>query len=253
MPTIIRCESCGEEYLKDDDMCPKCGSKPSLGASRRKKRTIIRSVHRPKQPIELILGITIDRTSSSKEFSAGIPVTIETILKMIEKQVHRVRVFVQLHGDLECKGEEEVWLTTDGSPDQTIRDLSAIEYGGGGDPEETHLDSIYNLYRCTPWGFDSSRTRGVMLAIMNDETKTFKREKYVTIESFGKELISKGILTYMVCNDTARLRQFARSSQAMTFKISNEPQIGDLEVIAQDIVKSIVASVSGGHTVPLMP
>jgi hypothetical protein len=242
------CASCQTEVnLSAANTCPKCGASPS--APRLKPgSTIVTRVVRPKSQCEIDLATTVDRTGSSEPFEKGIPKTYEMVLSQLASKARVVRSWLASHGDLD-EGQDFVFHTDGGTPEQAISDIKQIPYGGGGLPPENHLDAIESLLTKVPWTADPSRARGAILAFMTADTKP--AISGVTPAELGRRIKAKGLLLYLVCEPKPKLQELADAAEGLLFEISNSPDPTQLQQIATQLAASIVATLNSRVTRPM--
>lgn len=236
--------------------CPTCGAAlgTSIEANRRQgsllvpKMPSIRPAARPKLPVEVTLGIEIDRTGSSAAFQAGIAFSSEVLLETIAAKVKSLTVYVGTHGDEEC-GEAPVLHTAGGTREQAMADIRGITFGGGGDAPETHLDGIRNFLETVPWPMDKSRTRGAFVAFLTDDTKPDRTG--ATATQIGKAIRDKDLLFYAVCQKTKELEALVSAAGGLLMPISNTPDRADLENAAAQVSASLIATIGAGGTLPM--
>jgi hypothetical protein len=194
------------------------------------------------------VGVTVDRTGSSKAFEVGIPMTFEMIVKQLAAKARSVRCWLASHGDLDC-GEPFVVHTDGGSVDQAGEDIKKITYGGGGDPSESHLDAIESLLNKVPWTANPARARGAILAFTTADSKPTRSG--ISARDLGAEIKRRGILLYLVSEPTPTLHDLVQAAQGLEFQISNSPDPVELQKIAAQLAASIVATVASGGTIPM--
>ena len=241
------CPSCQTIIDEAADMCPSCGWRFNT-SSGRPGTVIVQPATRPKIQCEVDLATTIDRTGSSERFQTGIPNTFEMIVSQLCAKAREVRVTLATHGDID-EGQDFIVHTDRGTPQQAIEDCKKIVYGGGGPPEENHLDAIESLLNKVPWTADPSRARSAILAFMTADTKPTKSG--ISAAELGKQIQDKGILLYLVCQPTFNLQELASSAEGLVFQISNNPEPAEMQKIAAQVGASIVATVAAGGTVPM--
>ena len=241
------CPSCKAQVDPDKTHCPSCGWQFQTEDAL-KKPSIVNPAPRPKIQCEVDLAITIDRTGSSNAFITGIPKTVEGILNPISAKARNIKCWLTSHGDLD-EGQEIVIHTDGGPPSQTIKDLQLINFSGGGDPPEHHLDAIEFLWKKIPWTADPTRARGAILALINADTKPAKSG--ITAAELGQALKKSGLLFYLVCEPTPTLKDLVDGAEGMMFEISNDPDIQELQRIASELAASIVVTIGSGGTVPM--
>ncbi len=244
---MLYCPSCQTQVNTSANVCPSCGWRFNVSAGK-SSPTIARPATRPKIQCEVDLAATVDRTGSSERFRAGIPETYEMIVTQVSAKARDVKCWLASHGDLD-EGQDFIIHTDSGNPKRAIEDIKKISYGGGGDPEEHHLDAIETLFNRVPWTADLSQARGAILAFMTADTKPAKSG--ISAAALGKQIKDKGILLYLVCEPTPTLQELASAAEGLVFQISNNPNPTELQKIAAQLAASIVATVAGGGTVPM--
>jgi hypothetical protein len=243
----IYCPSCQKPCDAAVDTCPSCGWRSNRMVGRQGP-SIVRPAVRPKLQCEVDLATTVDRTGSSECFQTGIPKTFEMIVSQVGAKARSVKCWLQSHGDLD-EGQKSIIHTDGGTPDQAIKDIKKISYGGGGDAEEHHLDAVESLLHRVPWTADPSRARGAIIGFTTADTKPARSG--ISAAALGREINEKGILLYLVCEPTATLQELAAAAGGLVFQISNSPDPADMQRIASQLAASIVATVASGATVPM--
>lgn len=226
--------------------CPGCGQQ--LNNALPEANQIIGGLSRPKQPLTIDLAVTLDRTDSSRQFQDGIPKTLELVVRGIEQRVTDFRIFLCSHGDLD-EGQTTILHTDGGSSDQAIEDIKQIQFQGGGDVKEHHLDAIEYLMNTIPWKALPGRSRSAILGIMTADTKPAKSG--LSAAELGQQIYQRGISLYMVCEPTPTLYELARAAKGLIFPISVAPNPAELEIIAAQLTASITQPAGTGNTVPL--
>jgi hypothetical protein len=245
--SIRECPSCKASVVDNADSCKVCGwqFKASVGKSR---VSIVRPAVRPKIPCEVQIAIDVDRTGSSEAFKSGIPNTVDGLVSSVVAKARDVTVWVQTHGDLD-EGQDTVLLVDGGTPEDAKKAVEGVFYGGGGDAPENHLDSIECLANTVPWIADPRKARGAIVALMTADSKPARSGK--TASQIGEEIKKRGILLYLVCEETPTLRELCDAAGGWMFKISNSPDPKELQSIASKVAASITQVAGAGATVPL--
>lgn len=255
-PTTL-CPSCQSIFTGTlPPSCPTCGAALGtlIGANRKQgsllvpKMPSICPAARPKLPVEVTLGIEIDRTGSSAAFQAGIALSSEVLLETIAAKVKSLTVYVGTHGDEEC-GEAPVLHTAGGTREQAMADIRGITFGGGGDAPETHLDGIRNFLETVPWPMDKHRTRGAYVVFLTDDTKPDRTG--ATATQIGKAIRDKDLLFYAVCQKTKELEALVSAAGGLLMPISNTPDRAELKAAAELVSASLIATFSSGGTLPM--
>lgn len=242
------CPSCQAEVKKSAGTCNVCGW--SFDETPQKSAVAVRPAARPKIQAEVEVAIDIDRTGSSQQFAKGIPLTSDLILRQLEGKARKVTCRVQTHGDVD-EGELPILVVEDAGVDQALEEISKITYSGGGDPAEHHLDGIEHLLDTTPWSMDPSKSRAAIVSFLTADSKP--ATSGASPSQIGQKVKDQGVLLYLVCQPTPRLRELVDSADGLMFEISNEPKAEDLQVIAGKLAASIVATVGSGATSPINP
>jgi hypothetical protein len=240
------CPSCQSEVEPlSGNICPRCAwTFDVIGAP---IATLVKPARTPKIQVRVDLVFQIDRTGSSAEFSEGIPMAAELIIKPIQAKARELRCWVATHGDLDYD-EKYVLLTDNGTPEQALDDIRKISYGGGGDAAETHLDGIEQTFHTIPWTFDYS-ARGAIVSFLTADTK--KSRSGVTAAELGRHVREKNLLFYAVCQETPALRELADAAGGLLFPISNAPSSETMQLIASQIAASITNTAASGGTLTM--
>ena len=226
---MSHCPSCQANISRISEPCPHCGWQCNTSLPEN-SLTIVSAAQRPKNQCEVILGTTVDRTGSTKAFSVGVPKTFAGILDRVEPKVLKMTCWAQTHGDRD-EGQCEELITDGSTPEQAQKDVEQVIYGGGGPPEENHLDAIETLVHRVPWPAEPSRARGIVLAFLTADTKPTQSGK--TAREIGKEIRRRDLLLYLVCQPTETLRELADAASGLIFEISNDPDPKTLDLICQ--------------------
>jgi hypothetical protein len=240
------CPSCQIEVEATNNICPKCGWKFSENSPA--GPTAFKPAREAKIQIIAEIAIEIDRTGSSEEFSNGIALASELIITPVVRKVREARFWVASHGDLDYD-EQHILLTDKGIAEQALNDIRSIQYSGGGDPEEHHLDGIERIFKLVPWSTGCADTRGAIVAFLTAETKPAKSG--ITAAELGAQIAKKGLLFYLVCQETPTLRELLQGENSFLFPISNTPSPQDMQKVAAQISASIVNKAAAGGTLVL--
>lgn len=240
----MNCPSCQSDVADAVDNCPTCGWRFTSTAT----LSIARAAVRPKLQMQVDLATTVDRTGSSEQFRIGIPETYTMIVSQVAAKAANVKCWLASHGDLD-EGQDFILHTDAGTPAQAIADISTINYGGGGDPPEHHLDGIETLVNRVPWTADPSRARGAIMAFLTADSKPAKSG--ISAGALGFQIKQRGVLLYLICEETPTLRELAMAADGLIFGITNNPDPGELLRIASQLAASIVATAASGSTVPM--
>lgn len=241
------CPSCKSMVADNVDTCPGCGWQFNVGIGKGGV-SIVPPAVRPKLPCEVQIAITDDRTGSSNQFKVGIPITVEGILTPVVAKAREVKVWFQTHGDLD-EGQDMVLLVDGGSVEDAKKAVKTVVYEGGGDPPEHHLDAVERLLTTVPWIADPRKARGAIVLLATADSKPARSGK--TARQIGEEIKQKGLLLYLVVEETPQLRELCDAAEGWLFPISNTPDPKDLQQIASKVAASITQVAGLGATVPL--
>ncbi|MBI3985811.1 MAG: hypothetical protein HY343_02740 [Lentisphaerae bacterium] len=241
------CPSCKSPVADNVDMCGTCGWQLNVGIGKG-GASIVRPAVRPKMPCVVQIAFTDDRTGSSDQFKIGIPITVEGILTPVVAKAREVKVWFQVHGDLD-EGQDMVLLLDGGSPEDAKKAVQTVDYSGGGDAPEHHLDAVEKLLNTVPWIADPKKARGAIVLLATADSKPARSGK--SARQIGEEIKTRGILLYLVCEETPQLRELSDAAGGWLFKISNTPDPKEMQQIAAKVAASITIQAGAGATVPL--
>jgi hypothetical protein len=235
------CPSCQQNVHTGASRCPNCAF--DLNPSNGVITTIIRHAVRPKIQAEVDLAFTLDVTGSSTAFADGIPKTLQIICDQVQAKAALVKVSVQTHRDFDFDAEPLALRLDRGTIDEARLAVQNLQFFGGGDAPESHLDAIEHLANTVPWKLDP-RARGALIAIVNAESKPLRSGR--SAAELGEDLRKRSILLYLVCEPTPLLDELAQAAGGMLLPISNSPSATDLQKVSSQVSASIVASVASG-------
>jgi len=240
------CPSCQAQVKKNAKQCTVCGWDFDNKLQLQDKITLAATA--PKVQVRLQSKTVLDCTASSNQYAEGIPKTIEMIFSQVEPRVREITCWLQTHGDQD-EGQMPTLITDGGTVSQLIEDVKRVKYEGGGDPPEHHLDAIEHALDTTPWSLDPYSDRGVIIAFLTADSKPATSGH--SAKQIGEKIKEAGILLYLVCEPTPTLNELAEAAEGIVFKITNNPDLQELEKIAAQLSASIVASVGSGATTPV--
>jgi len=235
------CPSCNYKGLDSNvAFCDQCGW--NFEPDNNQQQLILGPVVRPEQTGSVLIGITIDRTDSSKRFQVGSKEILQETFKGLKSNNVTPSIYLFSHGDLD-DNQDTIMHTDNGSPEQSILDFNSIQFGGGGVPKENHLDAIEHLKNNIPW---NPRVRNAIVAILNDESKPLMSGEEV--ENLGLELKKQNIKLFLICEITPLLYKLAKSAEGVMIPISNSPDSNEIQIIVQQLTASFKASFNSGDT-----
>lgn len=248
-----RCPSCHEVLVSPAAACcERCGF--NLAQTTGAHVTISQGprvkAHRARIPVEAGVAQLVDRTGSTGSFRVGVPLAAEQILKEISAKACSVRVSVFSSGDLEC-GETVITHLDGGTIEESLVALRGIHYEGGGDPAETHLDSMAEVLSLIPPAGPTQRNS--LVAFFTDVSKPLRSGR--TVQSLAAEFKAREVFPVLVCTPGCPLlEEFLKASGGLMFPISNNPSPTEFAGIAPEVAKSIVASLpTAQRTIAVTP
>lgn len=199
--------------------------------------------------ISVDIFVLIDRTGSGGAFSRGVTQSCRLILDTVQKNVARLSITVQTHGDEDYQ-EMPCVLVSHQPVSATLRAIGNIHYEGGGDGPETHLSAVEQmLMNLSKTRHRDRRTRQAMLLFANDESKPARSGRTPT--QIGQAIREAGILFYLISQPTQNLLEMKKAAGGMFYEITNYPSPELMLYIATQISKSVVHSVSVGSPFPV--
>lgn len=240
-----QCMQCKAEFDGVDGMaCPHCGHTP---AAEQVVDTMPAPVRLGKRPVELEMGLQIDRTGSSDAFKKGIRDMVAKILGDAQEKVQGIKVSVGTHGDLDCN-EKYMTLLTHGTPAEALAAVGNITYDGGGDAEEHHGDGILTALETFPWSA-SMTSRNVLIAFLTDDSKAITTGK--SFGELGAMFLSRRVKLVLVCQPTAKLEELKNAAKGQMIQISNDPSEAELKGVVAQLCKTLTMIVGSGGTRPM--
>jgi hypothetical protein len=202
---------------------------------------IVAAPKRRKVPVEVDLAFTIDRTGSSAAFAQGITTAVPMIAAAIAERAAKVRCFLQSHGDLDYH-EHPVMLVSEGTIEMVGEEVRRMQYGGGGDAAEHHLDGVKSLFETVPWRGQRLRSRSCLVLFSTADTKPLASG--MSVEALGAMLREAGVLFYAVAEPSPGIEALVKAADGISFPISNDPSADEMRSIAARVAASISASLS---------
>ena len=243
MNSTIQCPSCLKTTDIAHGVCT-CGFQLP-----QESMAIIRPIRRQaKIPVAVRIAIFIDSTGSAAPFADGVKMSIKQILEPISKKAKETKVYLFTGGDLDYN--QECNLICDGvTAEEAIRATQSLTFSGGGDVEETHIDSLETVLKRTPWEVDFRKYRNALVVFTTADSKPARSG--VTPSQLGSSLKQIGISTYLVAEDVPFTQELSHASGALYFPISNNPDPAEMQQIAANISKSILMAATS--STQLMP
>jgi hypothetical protein len=239
------CQICQCE-LDSNQVCPNCG--PKAGQSSATDQFQIKAAKPRRIPTEVIFVGSADITGSTGPYSATVPEVFEKVGRGLADKIATITYDVWSHGDLDC-GQTPVQLCQHVTLDEAVAALKTLVYDGGGDPAESHADQVENLLNVSQWGADPLKSRNVLLMFATDDTKPTRSGK--SMKQLGKEFKDKRVFLFLVCQETANLRELVDSAGGVLVQISTNPDATEIQKVVAQLTASIATTVVHGATIPL--
>jgi hypothetical protein len=208
----------------------------------------VAAIHRPKIPLNVQVAFDTDITASSLTYASGIPATQSQILHALENRFGRLEVWHLVHGDLDY-GQEPAFITQRGTVNEAIADLAKIQFQGGGDLPENHLDGIDHLVRNVPWAMDYRTSRGALISFCTSDTKPSRSG--LSAQALGEAIRQRRLLFYLVAEPFPWGYDLVEAAQGLFLPITNQPEPRLLKAISAALSTSLVGTVAAGKTVPM--
>lgn len=237
------CPSCNVEFDLSG-ICPQCGydlvqnGQPhQAGAA----DPIVTATRRAQGNGTAQVVISIDRTGSSGRFAAGVGQAVSLLLRHAQSQASDVKCWVRSVGDLDF-GEDTILLTDGGSAEDAEKAAHGINFRGGGDPKETHLDGIAAAIDQTPWTVATSNQVSVLVVFATSDTKPSRDRR--TAKDLGRLLRERDIATFLIAEPFPWAWELAKAARGELFPISNSPDPALMARIGTSIGRTVAKTLS---------
>lgn len=246
-PEAIRCPSCNELIASRILACDKCGYQ-LIGGTPARLRVI---AQRTLIPVTAHLHYLVDTTGSTAVRSGNITKFTQSSQKIVGSKAAKLLTSVYSCGDLEPGGGEApkptVALAEGVSPAQSEAVLKSLIYEGGGDAEETHLDSIEAVLNWIPPGERAERHS--LIAFFTDASKPMRSG--MTPQELGARARAQGVFPVLVCQPCPLLESFREASGGLMYPITRDPSDDEITEVASKVAVSVLASLTAGRkTIP---
>jgi len=211
---------------------------------------IIKGVVGTLKPSVLALVSLIDATGSSGAFGTGIQYCNSVLATELPRHVGEVHFALHICRDLDCDRDADFSLGEDMEPDEFVKNIQRIAFEGGGDAEETQLESCLTIARTYRWPFGAHARRA--LAVFSSSSSKQTRDA-MDAKQVARELAANGIKAIVVAPQGVNLHELASATGGHSVLLSNNPEQADLDRAIALLTKSLtqVAAGSGTMAVPL--
>lgn len=202
-----------------------------------------------KRPGSAKIVIDIDRTDSTRNFSAAVPVIVGYALRSLETTIAKLNIDLLTHGDEECN-EKPVQMVQSGNVDQVVEAIAGIKYGGGFDAEETHAEQLQRILDLTHWGMQMLHCRNIVIGLLTADTKPLRSGK--PMRQLGAEYRTKGVKLVLVCEVTPSLQELVDAAGGFLIPISNNPDKAEVMKVTESLCATLTMPLmAGGGTIPM--
>lgn len=233
---VIDSDECGARTVFGVGTLPRRGRSDAMQALLPSKR---KPAAHMRVPANLDIAIAIDISGSSTAFAQGIPLVIQRLMEYLNKRTSGTKRFwVTGFGDLEY-GEDPVPLVDCGTGEEVMSQLGGLPamFSGGGDAEETHLDSVAWVLKHTPLSKDRTRRR-IIVGIFNADTKPLRNGR--TLQNLAEEIRGQGAQLFLVCEEFPQLRELVEQTGGFLMPLSNDPDETELITVTDQLGATIL-------------
>jgi hypothetical protein len=192
-------------------------------------------------PAHAKTSFAVDGTGSQRAVSDGSLKIVQGINDHLEKKVQQNTCSVFRCGDQDFN-EPIVPLLQDGTPDEAEEAVRKIDFAGGEDEAETHLQNFADILEMLPTAGPTERV--AFIALTTGPSKPLRSGQ--TPRELGEAFKQHNIVVCVAGEECPLIREFvdAVGADGFFFQISNDPDDNELKRVADRIGASIVASMS---------
>jgi hypothetical protein len=211
---------------------------------------IIKGVVGTPKPSVIALVSLIDATGSSGAFGTGIQYCNSVLATELPRNIGEVHFALHISRDLDCDRDADFSLGEDMGPDEFVKNVQRIAFEGGGDAEETQLDSCLTIARTYRWPFSAHARRA--LAVFSSSSSKSTRDG-MDAKQVARELAANGIKVIVVAPQGVNLHELAAATGGHSIILSNTPQQQDLDRAIALLTKSLTQVAAGSGTMAMPP
>lgn len=206
-------------------------------------------VARPKPSCVHFKGV-IDGTGSSAAFSTGIKTVIEHLVNELPKSVGKAVFGLHIGRDRDFDRDHDINLGDDLSPNEIKGQLPLISFSGGGDVDETQLDSILLAARQCAWSAEVN-TRRVICVLTSSDSKP--SQEGWNAKRVGEEVAQLGIKVILISPPGLKLHDVAAYSGGFFIPLSNTPTAAELQSVSKHLTKTMTQLCNTGGGTQALP
>jgi hypothetical protein len=194
-----------------------------------------------KIPAHAKTSFAVDGTGSQRAVSNGSLRIVQGINDHLRKKVQQNTCSVFRCGDQDFN-EPIVPLLQDGAPGEAETAVAQIDFAGGEDAAETHLQNFADILEMLPTAGPTERV--AFIALTTGPSKPLRSGE--TPRELGEAFRQHNIVVCVAGEDCPLIREFvdAIGADGFFFQISNDPDDSELKRVADRIGASIVSSIS---------
>lgn len=190
----------------------------------------------------------IDATESSALFSTGIIKINTEVAKNLSRLHSNVLFGLHVCRDREYDKNYDFSLGMGMSCADYILNLNRITFEGGGDEEETQLDSMITIGQTYPCSFSGESRRAIVLESSSSSKPTMDGLDATAVAHTLKTL---GFMVIVVAPTNVNLHDLASGTGGYSFELSNTPKLADIDRVVDLLTKSMSRMNMNGGTVGL--
>lgn len=197
---------------------------------------IIKGVKKRIKPSKASVIALIDATGSSDAYSKGIVEVNEQLLEQLPQRIGSVQWGLHVCRDLEYDQDADFSLGMGISTDILATSLNRIEFIGGGDSEETQLDSVLTIAQT--YEFDPSiLSRRALCIYTSSDSKPTRCGKGVP--EVADVLNKFGIAAVIVAPRDCNLHALSEDTGGVSIELSNTPDSNDIQRVVALLTASL--------------
>lgn len=189
----------------------------------------------------------VDGTGSTGPFNVGANAILADLTSELPKRVGECYFGLHVGRDMEVDVDHDVNVGDDLPPAEIIKQLSLVEYRGGGDALETQIDSALLIGQTTAWKTSQGARMAIVMVTSSDSKNARDGSNGAAA---GAKLAQMGIRVITIAPaDATNVHDLARHSGGECMVLSNTPSADELKRIRDRLTKSltmIAASPSTG-------
>lgn len=177
----------------------------------------------------------VDATGSTGPFTTGVSKVIKSVVQEVPSRVGESHFGLHASRDRDY-AETDVNLGDDLPIGDMIKNLDLIQYVGGGDEDETQIDSVLEAAKNTVWA-SGTGIRRVIVLITSSGSKNARDGSDATAAGAG--LRGMGVKVIVVAPLGCNVHALAANSGGVSIPLSNDPSNDELTQVQNALTKSL--------------